>query len=315
MENIEMKRVYLEDFDDVIAIRKGIYGQLDFLPGLYKTMMTNHIGYAALCSGKLVAFEAVTFVDEGATMVPRALRVSTAYEGRGLIRMLKAFIDKQHEHDIELKRRAYTFGMKSLLKRVEDGKADFILQKPLMVFKGSSKLVFDILPPNKDTTVKQLQRTDLKEILRSKTTCKLLFPKGRLIVDWVPYRLLESNVDHFFNEHCNVFGSGFQTGVHEPQLLTFGVAYVSPAGIRFSLDIYGCISEQSFMRHLTEHLRTCRKFKLETVYLVIFCESEINDRSTILSAVERYKMIASDVFDFDILYCVEEPLKKQYRDC
>lgn len=59
MDDIKLHRVDESNYDDVMSIRGRVYDGQGYLPALYRTMMTNHIGYAASGHGKLVSSSSI----------------------------------------------------------------------------------------------------------------------------------------------------------------------------------------------------------------------------------------------------------------
>lgn len=181
--------------------------------------------------------------------------------------------------------------------------------QPFLLFHGNVADIVHTVPTTCPKTVRLLGKADLKQILRTKPVVDQLFPNGRLIADWAPYRLLESNVDHFFNDHCHIIGSGLCTGSSEgPGLMTLGIIYPTPAGLRCSLDIYGEISEKALSLHLEEHLKQCMTFDNEEFIFLICYEDVTHNSDVITRTMERHTMFETDILKFNMLYCVEESL-------
>lgn len=157
-----------------------------------------------------------------------------------------------------------------------------------------------------DICLKILQKSDFSNILKSKLKCDKLFPQGRLLVSRVPYRLLESNIDHFFDETCVVFGSSNcdEDGV---SLLTIGVGYLVPAGVRYSMDIYGEFSDETLHCHITEHLRRCTRLGSDTITFLVFYQAVKHDIDTIKKVMDQSSMSTSDIIPALVMYGIEEP--------
>ncbi|OWF37433.1 histidine N-acetyltransferase-like [Mizuhopecten yessoensis] len=307
MDLIECRQVNIEDYDDVMDIRDDVYDGLDYLPALYRSMMTNHVGYALTVNKTMVAFRCDAFIDDGETMLTRALRVRKGYEGRGMVNRLGDFISQEIAGNLRLKRKVFTFGNKTLLKKVEQGKATLVLQKAILFYQGLVSKVAPSLPTVTNTQIRILNKADMQKLLSSKTDTDRLFPQGRIIADWVPYRLLATNVDYFFNDFCLILGSDCKNGESvRLELMTLAVSYTVPNGIRYNIEIYGSLTEQLFSCHMAEHLRKCSTFEHENINFVIHYEQGRHDLDIITKTMQQFGMTASDKFHSTIMYAVEE---------
>ncbi|OWF37432.1 N-acetyltransferase 16 [Mizuhopecten yessoensis] len=306
MDLIECRLVGIQDYDDVTAIRDDVYDGMDYLPALYRSMMTNHIGYALTVNKTMVAFRCDAFIDDGETMLTRALRVRKGYEGRGMVNRLGDFISQENAGNLRLKRRVYTFGNTNLLKKVEQGKATLVLQKAILLYKGLVSKVVPSLPTVTNTQIRILNKADMQKLLSSKTDTDSLFPQGRIIADWVPYRLLAINVDHFFNDFCLILGSDCKDGDSvRLELMTLAVSYTVPNGIRYTIEIYGSLTEQMFSDHMAEHLRKCSTFDRDNINLLIHHEQGRHDPDIITKTMQQFGMTASDRIH-STMYAAEE---------
>ncbi|XP_033733079.1 uncharacterized protein LOC117322329 isoform X2 [Pecten maximus] len=195
-----------------------------------------------------VAFECITFVDDGKTMVTKAIRIKNDMEGQGLTRMMKEFIYRDNQHNTDIQRLAYSFGKAELLKRVAEGKAELLLKQERLYFQASlqSLQINDLTPTERNCSVRKLRKTDMKDIFHSKLKTENLFPDGRIIVNWTPYRLLESNIDIFCDGSTLILGSNNEMQLHSTELMTIGFGYSAQVGVVYNLEIFGLLTENNF---------------------------------------------------------------------
>ncbi|XP_069121112.1 probable N-acetyltransferase 16 [Argopecten irradians] len=304
---IECRKVTLDDYDEVINIRKDVYDGLDYLPALYRTMMTNHIGYVLTVKKKIIAFECISVIDDGESIIGRALRISKAYEGRGLVHQMEDFIRKDITGNSRLKYNVFTTGNKTIMERnLKVNKGQLILQKGILFYKGDISKVVPFLLNVDMLTTRILNKDDLKKLMTSKSDTDRLFPQGRIIVDWVPYRLLASNVDHFFNDFCHIVGSG---DWNSDRIECMTVALGSPVakGISYIVEMYGTFTEETFSDHIVQHLKKCFTLNTEHINFSLHYETGKHNPDIITKIMHQFNMKKSDTY-CTTMYVVEEPI-------
>lgn len=302
---IECRKVGLEDYDEVIDIRTDVFGGRDYLPALYKTMMANHTGYVVTVNQIMVAFECLSFIDDGETAIIRSLRLRKGYEGRGLTYRLRDVINDVIVRNPRAKRYVYTMDSKTIAeKNLAVGNLKLVVHRKFLFYQGKVSAVIPNLRMVDSTTCRILNRDDLKKLLSSKVDTDRLFPHGRIIVDWVPYRLLASNVDHFFNDFCHILGSG-DGNSGRIECVSVAIGCIAPSGIRYDLEIYGNFTEESFLAHVREHLRKCSTFDSETINFFVHYEPGILDADVITKSMQHFGMNWSDLVQTDTMYGIE----------
>ena len=126
----------------------------------------------------------------------------------------------------------------------------------------------------KTKTVTVADDSLLREYITSHSAAKYLFPENRVIVDFMPYRLVTSNVPlmsqaaGFTEVFTDVrFESGKQKG-----LLSFGTSFKVPAfSSRYNIDVYGD-DTGSFERHVQKHLSRLKQKVDGTSAVLVFVE-------------------------------------------
>ncbi|XP_069122164.1 uncharacterized protein [Argopecten irradians] len=403
--SIKIQPVGIENYEDVISIQKKVYGGIDKLPGLYRTMLRNHYAYSATLNGRhrivelldlvlehivelldvvlerivelldlvlerivelldlvlerivelldlvlerivelldlvskrivelldlvlerivelldhvlerivelldLVGYVSVMFVDDGETMIGKAVRVSDDQKGHRIGHQLQRYVEHQHKSDKRIKRLAYTSMIKGMTGKVETGTAELISIRNIMYFKGKQDSIQQIAP--NQGQVHLLKKEELREIFRTSWETNRLFPDKRLMVDLVPYRLRESNVDILYDEHCHVLysradqseGPKFCNSVDQserprlyskiaqsegPALLTVGYAYPTPTEYFCSIDIYGDLEEELFDKHVQQHAQECKGKGMDMVWFGCVYFKDHHDESIISRVMEKY---------------------------
>lgn len=120
-----------------------------------------------------------------------------------------------------------------------------------------------------------LNSTELGHLLDDKTLGKVLFPEGKIIVDWVPYRPMKSNADLMMTERTMAVFSRMDS-----PLLTIGNYYIAPAGFIYNMDIFGnvCNIQEHFYRHLAFAIERAKISKCDKIYFrCIISEKFKND--------------------------------------
>ncbi|XP_052086604.1 uncharacterized protein LOC127723927 [Mytilus californianus] len=94
---IRCKRVTKEDYEKVMAIfpPSEIYNGGDSLPDYFHMLidLPNNEMYAAVIGDKFVGFTLMTTVDDGRSIVTRAVRVSKEYAGKGIAGIMLKWMD------------------------------------------------------------------------------------------------------------------------------------------------------------------------------------------------------------------------------
>ena len=99
-----------------------------------------------------------------------------------------------------------------------------------------------------------------------------LFPKGRIIIDFVSYLLLASNVPFMTKPFTEVFSNiHFDSGRHKG-LLSFGTSFKVPAfASRYTIDVYGS-DTGSFEKHVQKHLSRLKQKAGGTCAVLVFAD-------------------------------------------
>ena len=113
----------------------------------------------------------------------------------------------------------------------------------------------------------------LVSYIRSKTISQYLFPKDRIVVNSVPYRVLESNIPLLKEQgDMTVILSDVNTNSSSPQgILSIGTIFpVRNPSYAFNIEIYGS-DYPSIRAHIVKHLIRLKDIrpKLTSVYVFV----------------------------------------------
>lgn len=90
----------------------------------------------------------------------------------------------------------------------------------------------------------------LKEVFKSEKTSSELFPEGRMLCFYVPYKLEDSNIPLIYSQGTKVLGAFTEGSL----LVTAGTSFQCSKGHVFVLDVYGILNN-TFVKHLLQHFR------------------------------------------------------------
>ncbi|XP_033726989.1 histidine N-acetyltransferase-like [Pecten maximus] len=267
--NLTFRRVTSDDFDDVIAIRRGIYYGLDYLAGRYHSMLRTHQGYVAMDGDKMVGFACLTSVDDGTTSLIRAARVHEDYEGKGVYRGLTDYIRQIVSTNQKLKRSAVAIHLDTDADRLIKKGAVFIGKRNVRVFVGTATSTL-----SKITRIienKPLNRDALSRIFTCTNLCSNLFPTERIVCNWVAYRLVPSNLEYFYSDHHNVIGTSVDPEDLSGQpLLSVGMSFKCDIGDELCIDFHGNIGEGSKLKeHVEKHIKLSIGQQVESIIIMV----------------------------------------------
>ena len=127
------------------------------------------------------------------------------------------------------------------------------------------------------TTITEVSEDLLKSYIQSEEAKKYLFPHNRIIVNWIPYRLMTSNVPLMALSSSTTY---IYTDVNISSctysgLLSVGTLYpVKEPSFLYNLDIYGRNS-QSLRSHLVKHLVILKEKTIGVTNVLLFADGGI----------------------------------------
>ncbi|XP_076114071.1 putative N-acetyltransferase 16 isoform X1 [Mytilus galloprovincialis] len=304
-DKAEVRRVSEADYDVVMSIRSGVYGGYDYLPSMFKSLITqsHNKGYASIINGKFVAFCMVSKVDGGKTVVTRAGRVNKQYEGRGLYNALKLYLQKHVFSDgtISSHTVVYDDTNQSMMDKTSKGEFTLLMKRKVIGYRiDFDKMSVIAKRTHTTTNTRTLNEVDLITVFKSRSVCSTLFPQERIICNFVPYRLTERNIPLIFSEVSLIVGTG------EPELsfITCGVYYRSENGHTFIIEVYG---NNNFIReHLILHFQHALQYYPKEINILIMCKENAADK--IDSEIKECQLSNMDV-GFKTVFLVEKNIK------
>ncbi|CAC5360280.1 unnamed protein product [Mytilus coruscus] len=260
-----------------IRLPEDVYEGYDYLPDRFHKLISSSSteGYAASIDNKFVAFQIVNLLDDGRTVLKKAGRVAKEYEGTGIYKVLDSFT--QQKYSLLGRQRTFSFDEHNqiLMKRLYARKMETVMSREVTAFNVKSPrevLKNNTIGPNNNT----IYPVHLKEVFKSEKMCRELFPEGRMLCFYVPYKLKDSNIPLIYSQGTKVLGS-FTGG---SLLITAGTSFYCSKGHVFVLDVYGALNN-TFVTHLLQHFRKVdQQFANEPIEINIHCMDSGNQNIT-----------------------------------
>ena len=132
-----------------------------------------------------------------------------------------------------------------------------------------------------------------------------LFPQQRVIINWLPYRLLKGNVAHITENsfltasqepadkpvtraggECYESSANHRAAKQRPELtedatvshVTIGSFFPCNLGLAYNVDMYGdWQNEAAVTRHLSQHLQRLQHLTSATVHLLLFTDCGVEE--------------------------------------
>ncbi|KAL7876018.1 hypothetical protein AOLI_G00109810 [Acnodon oligacanthus] len=266
-----------QDYDEVMAISKGIYGGGDYLPHCYHTWMTepNRVTIIARRDGKLVALVSGLVVDGGTTEVVEGLRVCPNEQGRGLAGVIQRVTDRY------IKQIYPTVNIKRLTRRDDPGleklsKFTVLARRAVLSLQGEAeafnsfvlglKAKLANMEKSGEVTATPHELVVLKDshhlkalLLDPDLSSRLQLPGGAIIQDWLPLKPMESNLEVLRRSNLSWLANTSN------DKLTFMSFYTPPypipfngGSLRLNIDMYGEVRFLA-MKALIIHLEQVRE--------------------------------------------------------
>nr|XP_055056950.1 histidine N-acetyltransferase [Misgurnus anguillicaudatus] len=196
-----------EDFDDIMAMSKDIYGGLDYLPSRYQDWLSesNRVVILAHKQGKVIALESACVIDDGETMLVEGLRVAPQERGKGVAGVLLRFCSqlvKSKFPDVKFCRltRDDQLGPKDFQKYRLITKQGILLVrfraedlKLRLADLGSNISIAGngMFPTNIPV---RLEPAEVHQLFLSDVLMQDVLPNATIVQDWQPFKPLPSNM-------------------------------------------------------------------------------------------------------------------------
>ncbi|KAL7982895.1 hypothetical protein Chor_013501 [Crotalus horridus] len=190
------------DFEEILAISKGIYGGLDYLPSRYHAWVhePNRTVVLAKKNGVVIGLQSVYIIDAGETALVEGLRVAPWERGKGVAGVLQRFCSamvKEKHPEVKVSRltRDDKLGPKDLRKYRIIAKQGILLVR-FQAQEVLSRLDAAVLAeggfspePSELLLEKEVPEVVLKEAFRRE-----VLPNQTIIQDWQPFQATRSNL-------------------------------------------------------------------------------------------------------------------------
>ncbi|KAF3697449.1 Histidine N-acetyltransferase [Channa argus] len=265
-----------EDFDEIMAMSKDIYGGLDYLPTRYTTWLqeTNRMVILARKQGKVIALESVCVIDNGETMLVEGLRVAPQERGKGVAGILLRFCSelvKSKYPDVKVCRltRDDQLGPKDFQKYRIITKQGILLVRfraeDLKLRLSELGLGRDIPSSLSTSTLNsspvRLDEIAIHQLYLTTDLMQGVLPNYTIIQDWQPFKPLPSNMAILMKKDID----WMVDDVSNPtvaSLCTF--PFRVPIGddwYYLNIDMFGKdldLAQQQFLCHLQRHTATLK---------------------------------------------------------
>ncbi|XP_045216533.2 probable N-acetyltransferase 16 isoform X2 [Mercenaria mercenaria] len=276
--SMEIRQAAASDKESVICIHGNVYDGLDYIAEYFDDFLACPLTtpYVAVVQNKIVGFIATFIVDQGKTVITRAGRLSASVGGQGLYKQFQAHVLKMSGTS----RHAFTALNTNPAANKETFRAvnKLILSKPLTRFLFDAH-VLQSLEESRKKTLNNPSDEDIKHFFSSPAIRKYLFPKERIIVDWVPYRLTEANISLlcWSGKRTKVFSDiSVDTDGSVRGLLTFStIIPVKRPAYNCNFDIYGT-DTATLKDHVISHMRYIRVKTIDSTSLLVLVEPDFN---------------------------------------
>ncbi|XP_048245791.1 histidine N-acetyltransferase-like [Haliotis rufescens] len=195
MSDYNIRRATVHDFDGVMDIG-DVYMGIDYLRHRFHIFMDDrNIRSYVYIIGKEVGFCSIALIDDGLTFLIRASRVKNGFRGQGVYGRLLKHIYAEYKDVDSIKYDAMTTDNYNCedKKSLENAYA-VMCRKTILSYRFK---VEDIDPPlNMTTFPKEVNSSTMTSLFEDEKTRDTLFPEGKIIIDWVPLRLVPSNIKY-----------------------------------------------------------------------------------------------------------------------
>ena len=193
-----------KDFEEVQKLSKAIHKGHDNLPIIYheRLKQDNITIMVAIIAGKIIGLEALVIVDDGKTAVIRARRIHPDYRGRSygtrLSEALKTYVEQTFPG---------IWRARLVTTHQRDPPSNYReLLVQHTVACNVDKSLFEV--ENLPRTEKQLvfcTRENFADVILSRPVVKNLFPNETLVIDWIPFETILSNIDDMLKDGSQLF--------------------------------------------------------------------------------------------------------------
>ncbi|CAC5426655.1 unnamed protein product [Mytilus coruscus] len=204
-----------------------------------------------------VGFTLITTVDDGRSVVTRAVRVSKEYACKGIARIMLNWMDIELHlcrPEVIWHKLTGDITYSPLLQLINQGTYNKISEQDFRFYDTHKRILeikYNVIRnENPSLKAEYIDVTLLGQVLISTDHKQYLFPEDEIVVEYVPYRLFKSNAPLIVSKRTTVVVSDLNC----PQrtLLSISNFWHAPVGMIFAFNVYGCLSE-NIKKHLILH--------------------------------------------------------------
>ncbi|KAK7493594.1 hypothetical protein BaRGS_00015106 [Batillaria attramentaria] len=255
------------DYQAVVDIDHNIYCGFDALPYHYPSFIQGPgvRGYIYKKGNRVVAFVSAHLVDGGQTLTGTSGRLAPDCRGSGTFGRFLRSVYQQYREAPDL--RFITTATGSGIMTVHGHRMlkmfpTKILEKVEKYWTIDAGALGNVPVQQPDCFgVRELSRQDVHAMMcRSTDQLRHLFPEGRAVFVFKPYRIMAANTDVILRQNNVFLASGGNLSLRRDAplfpgtLLTIGWYYTCKRGVCYNIDIYGKGSEEELRAHFEVHV-------------------------------------------------------------
>lgn len=261
-----------EDYDDVMAIDRDVNIKGSRVPQYFSTWITNPIyhPYVYLVNNKTVGFTCLMTIDDGSTGIFCISYLLKAYQKKAMVEKMTNAVMEIHGVSRDYAAVAYNTHNASR-DFVDETRYKYVIKKKVSTFKGFKDQYRNLKEIGNTQTIQRLGQSDLQRLIQNKEQYPMVFKEKRVVVDTVPYKLIQQNVPLICCNKTTIYGSF----LNEPEktLLTFGTHFRMTSGeIYCKLTVYGTINN-CFPYHILGHVHAFMNDTEDTFLMEVACEN------------------------------------------
>ncbi|XP_069139322.1 histidine N-acetyltransferase-like [Argopecten irradians] len=303
-----------EDYDDVISVRRHLYDGTDYIPYRYYELLEHNTGFAGFIDCTMVCFMFAAVIDDGRSIHIQSIRVREEYEGRGIYSRLRTFclkklnttarksvyvIESPTSNDQLIKKSVNLVFIRRSYTRNRITESLLFLKRSLK-FESTKGTLRSMLGPRHASSLEKVDVHYLVDLFRDKSATQYLFPENIIVVYWIPYELVPSNIGRMF------MGTKMLSSVTPiqdpnsktvPPMISAITVDQCEAGSVIKLDLFGDISNEEI---ITDHIYTQLERVVDTCseILILYIDVQQHVNTDTLQHVLSnmgWKMVYDDV--------------------
>ncbi|XP_033756195.1 histidine N-acetyltransferase-like [Pecten maximus] len=304
MAELNFRKTTEDDYDDVVSIRKHLYGGMDYIPGLYHDLLEYNTGFAGFIGNQMVCFMFAAVVDDGKSILIQSIRVREKYEGKGVYSRLRAFCFKNLNPTTN---KSVLMISPDYFEKLPQRSAKLVFSRHAMNFETTKMSLQSLLRSrNVSSALEKVDAFYLERLFLAQSATQYLFAENRVVINWVPYEILSSNIDSILRGH-----EMFATAVAEHDfhfqtcspMISGVTVYQCEAGTFVNIDLFGELDDARIISdHVNTHLGRCLD-KCEEVIVMYVTYQKQQNTDILLQVLSK---LNCRKVDEDIMYGIEK---------